>query len=476
MRLKNTNIKSEIKLAENEGVNKWVQVLRVGKFQHPQYGAFEITPKVLSEMKQNFDNKVRGIDIAFDYFHKSDEEASGWPTKLELRENNTELWAETDWTPTAAKKLSDRELRYFSPDFSFKWTDPESGKTFNNVLFGGALTNRPFVKEMEAIVASEETLKTQNILLGGPGSGRHAGGGAPKPSAGAQRAMANNAKANQKGAAERKKAEAKSKDQQAKTDKVLGVANQVEKAGAGHFSRQGNDLHIYIPVGRGSASEQKAIANLDQVKKGLGNHVSESKFDPTSGSFKVTVKDAYSTKLAELLLNRTIKLQEQGEYKMDEKDKMIAELQAKVAELEAKIQDMGANPEADDQMQKMMADQAAMKADNEKMLSEIAALKEEKAKADQAKALAEKESAFNVLLSEGKACKAQKDAFIKGDMNEFIKLSQPVNLKGHGVSGSGDEGDVDATAIIKLAEEKQKANPKLSRGDAISMAKKELKK
>lgn len=133
-----------------------VQVLRVGKFNHPKYGEFEITPQILSEMKTNFEARVRGVDIAFDYFHDSDKEASGWPTELYLTEDGLELWAKVDWTPAAQRKLSEREIRYFSPDFAFQWEDPETGVVHKNVLFGGGLTNRPFVKDMAAIVAAEE--------------------------------------------------------------------------------------------------------------------------------------------------------------------------------------------------------------------------------------------------------------------------------------------------------------------------------
>src|SRR6267378_2033908 len=72
--------------------NPDVQVLRVGKFNHPKYGEFEITTATLAEMKKNFDSNVRGVDVAFDYFHDSDKEASGWPSELYISENGNELW------------------------------------------------------------------------------------------------------------------------------------------------------------------------------------------------------------------------------------------------------------------------------------------------------------------------------------------------------------------------------------------------
>ena len=75
-RINKTSAYSRIQLSDKAEVPKDLQYLRVGKFNHPQYGFFEITSQVLSEMIQNFKNNVRGIDIAFDYFHESDKDAS----------------------------------------------------------------------------------------------------------------------------------------------------------------------------------------------------------------------------------------------------------------------------------------------------------------------------------------------------------------------------------------------------------------
>jgi DNA repair exonuclease SbcCD ATPase subunit len=310
---------SEIRLTEPGDVPNQVQVLRVGSFQHPKYGEFEITRAILAEMKLNADNRVRGIDIAFDYFHLSDESASGWPKLFELKEGGTELWATVDWTPRARKMLAEREVRYFSPDFAFEWTDPESGKKYYNVLFGGGLTNRPFVKEMAAIVADEterETMTEKEIL------------------------------------------ELKAQN--------MKLAEEAKQYG-----------------------EDKA------------------------------------------------KLQEMDAAKAKE----VETLKAQIAELQAKLK----------------------------------ALEGAAANAEAAKQLAEKETAFTVLLSEGKACAAQKEAFLKGDMAGFIANASKVNLNPAG-SGANAGGDADKDAkIIKLAEEIEKRKPGISRGDALSQAIKESK-
>lgn len=329
MRINGTSYRSEIKLSDAK-VPQEVQILRTGKFNHPTYGEFEITSQILAEMKANFESKIRGVDVAFDYFHESDKEASAWVTGLELREGDQELWATVDWTPKAQQKLADRELRYFSPDFSFQWTDPEKGVTFNNVLFGGALTNRPFVKEMKAIVATEN---------------------------------------------------------------------------------QGDNM----------TELEKAKKEIDELK---AKNVKLSEDNAAAEAKLAAVPPAAPAD--------------------------------KVKELEAKI--------------------AALQAELAKAKGEGEAAMAEKKKLEEAAQLAEKTTAFNVLMTEGKACAAQKDAFLKGDMTEFIKLAQPLNNKGAGSSTSTGDKTVDEknASIIKLADEKQKANPKLDRGSAVSEAKKEI--
>lgn len=334
-------ISSEIKLSEKSelqnGDNPPVQVLRVGKFNHPKYGDFEITPTILAEMKRNFDAKIRGIDIAFDYFHKSDELASGWPVELLLTENNTELWAKMDWTPTARRMLTEREVRYFSPDFAFQWKDPESGVVYKNVLFGGGLTNRPFVKEMSAIVADEKETEMDLATL----------------------------------------------------------AKRVE------------DLE---------AKNLKLAEDVKAADKKLGEYADKADADAAAEEADDAAEDS-------------------------------------VPALKAKLAEMGKQ-------------HGELKAAHEKLMAEMAESKK-------AKQLAEKNDAFRVLLSEGKAVPAQKEAYLAGDMPNFIKLAAKVNLDGVGhVDSSGNE--VNDDRVLKLAEERVKAKTSPDLGTAISAVRKEL--
>lgn len=344
LRINNTSAFSRIQLDEQGKVPDRIQYLRVGKFKHPRYGDFEITRQVLAEIKSNFDNNIRGIDMALDYFHDSDKEASGWVREFILQEDGDELWIQVDWTPNAAQKLSEREVRYFSPDFAFSWTDPEKGVTYANVAFGGGLTNRPFVKEMKAIVAHET--KGENMT-------------------------------------DLEKAQARVKELEAQTLKLSEEVKAGEKklADAGGSKVQELEAKIAALQQELNAAKQSESAQLEEKKK------------------------------------------LQSQYDESQKQVLASEAAAKTAK---------------------------------------------------------KESEFNVLLSEGKAVAAQKTAFMAGDMTEFIKLAQPVNLNPNGSSASIDPTEkekVDKT--MKLAEEKIKmAKDKgqtLSLGDAISLARKEIK-
>jgi phage I-like protein len=143
-----------LKLAElaegQSGVSNKIQIIRVGNYKHPDYGNFKVTLATLQSMVKNHEENVRGIDLAIDYGHAADREAAAWIKKLSI-ENESELWAEVEWTPTGASAVGGKEYRYLSADFDFEFTDNESNQKFGPTLFGAGLTNRPFVKNMAAV-------------------------------------------------------------------------------------------------------------------------------------------------------------------------------------------------------------------------------------------------------------------------------------------------------------------------------------
>jgi len=146
--------KFEYKLSEKTSD---IEVLRVGKWDHPKYGSFEVTLNELNGFIKSFEDNVRGIQIAFDLEHGETShgtEAVAWVKKLSKDGNR--LLATVEWTELGLSKVAKGQYRYFSPEFVFKYEDPETGQTYNNVLMGGSLTNKPFIKRMAPILLSEE--------------------------------------------------------------------------------------------------------------------------------------------------------------------------------------------------------------------------------------------------------------------------------------------------------------------------------
>lgn len=128
---------------------KQVQLLKTGRFNHPFFGPFNLTPKTFKQFKENFDKGVKGVDPALDFKHDVLGEAAAWLTGVILKQNGNQLWAEVEWTDVGRTAVENKRFRYISADFSDSFKEQETGKVFGNVLNGGTLTNRPFLKNMK---------------------------------------------------------------------------------------------------------------------------------------------------------------------------------------------------------------------------------------------------------------------------------------------------------------------------------------
>jgi len=142
----------EIELGEHDDFTE-VQLMRTGSFTHMFFGEMEITEDMFKSFRKNFRKNVKKIKLATDYSHFSHMEAAGWITDVILKEKNTELWIKVEWTPTGRQRILDKEYKYMSADFSENYQDNESGKKFGPTLNGAALTNRPFIKDMDAVLS-----------------------------------------------------------------------------------------------------------------------------------------------------------------------------------------------------------------------------------------------------------------------------------------------------------------------------------
>jgi phage I-like protein len=132
-----------------------LHVVPTGKWQHPAYGEMEITTADIKEFVQNFKDKVRR-DIPITAGHDNgmnggELPAIGWFREVYDRGVNG-LWAYVEWTEDGAKLLQEGAYKYFSPEFYEEYEDPETRQVYHNVLVGGALTNKPYFKELEAPV------------------------------------------------------------------------------------------------------------------------------------------------------------------------------------------------------------------------------------------------------------------------------------------------------------------------------------
>ena len=152
----------KIKLNEQKTNDiNFVQLLRVGKFAYLDR-TLNFTKDTLKELKENFDKNVRGVALAVDYFHAAYDKAAGWIKKLELRNNDSELWMQVEWTENAKKQILSKELRYISAELNENYTDKETKKNYGAVLYGAGLTNRPHINKMAAILS--EKIQNENII------------------------------------------------------------------------------------------------------------------------------------------------------------------------------------------------------------------------------------------------------------------------------------------------------------------------
>lgn len=131
-----------------------LHVVPTGKWDHPAYGEMEITTADIKEFIANFKAKVRR-DIPITAGHDNgmsggELPAIGWFKELYDRGVNG-LYAVVEWTDEGKQYLSEGAFKYFSPEFYTDYEDPETRSKHGHVLVGGALTNKPYFKELDPV-------------------------------------------------------------------------------------------------------------------------------------------------------------------------------------------------------------------------------------------------------------------------------------------------------------------------------------
>jgi phage I-like protein len=152
-----------LRLADGSTADKprtWIQGFPFGEYDHPMFGKIKFTADKAKEVVANFTNNVRGTKLDIDYDHKLHSgEAAGWIEDMQSNASGLQILVE--WTSKAWSAIQDGAYRYFSPEFADEWKHPKTHETHKNVLFGGGITNRPFLKDIMPINMSELTLESQ---------------------------------------------------------------------------------------------------------------------------------------------------------------------------------------------------------------------------------------------------------------------------------------------------------------------------
>ena len=145
----------------------WIQIARCGEFRGHSQGAFSLTPTTFDEIVRNFTAVDLG-QVAFDFEHASEMDpaegaiptegapAQGWIRQLDNR-GQAGLWGLVEWLEPARTYVREKKYRFLSPAIRFNARHPETGKPIGARLTSVALTNRPFLRGMVPLMATDSS-------------------------------------------------------------------------------------------------------------------------------------------------------------------------------------------------------------------------------------------------------------------------------------------------------------------------------
>ncbi|HEY3999014.1 MAG TPA: phage protease, partial [Candidatus Xenobia bacterium] len=105
-----------------------------------------------------FNANVRGQTLPYDVEHEPKKGAAGWFLPGTMRDVGGHLMVNVELTPKGVRLIQDDEYRFSSISFMPAWTDPESGRTYIDVVFGAAMTTEPFIKGLAPIQSGMATI------------------------------------------------------------------------------------------------------------------------------------------------------------------------------------------------------------------------------------------------------------------------------------------------------------------------------
>lgn len=137
-----------------------------GKYKSERYGPIELSPERIKRFVDNFNAGVyqtaKGQPmIPLDAEHETKlSGAVAWITGMSINGDGS-VDANVDWTDRGRAMVEADRFKFISPEWYDSWTDPATGRKFQDIAIGGALTTRPFFKEkagLRSLVATEHGL------------------------------------------------------------------------------------------------------------------------------------------------------------------------------------------------------------------------------------------------------------------------------------------------------------------------------
>jgi len=149
------------------GTPLWQQVAVTGDFRGYRDGGFSFTPDTFARIVANFRASPQygsACVVPWDVAHQSINPgnppeayaAVGWIRELDVRPapQGAALWALTSWTDDMAARIRAGEFAYASVVVQFDAVDPRSGANVGPMLESVAVTNTPFITDLQRLAAS----------------------------------------------------------------------------------------------------------------------------------------------------------------------------------------------------------------------------------------------------------------------------------------------------------------------------------
>lgn len=152
---------------------RWNQIAKVGRFLGHPAGPFELTPAIFADIARNYLDVDMG-QVALDFEHASEADetsgtipsegapAQGWVKQLDNRGQGG-LWGLIEFGEPALSYVLKQKYKGFSPAIRFGAKHPETGRPIGARLTSVALTNKPFLRGLAPLTASDTGAVTMSL-------------------------------------------------------------------------------------------------------------------------------------------------------------------------------------------------------------------------------------------------------------------------------------------------------------------------